>query len=139
PVAFPIVDQSIENRCFGLIHDRRVPVYGVSTTLTMPSALQIRRFYGRAHLRDHQTSGQDGCMADSGTVVELRVHGVSGAPPEALLGCAAAFVERTAGDADAGFYRRRTDEIAGSAAANQWRRVMEAYSWGALTSGRASR
>ena len=77
-------------------------------------------------------------MADSGTVVELRVHGVSGAPPEALLGCAAEFVERTAGDADAGFYRR-TDEAAGPVVPARWRRVMEAYSWGALTSGRASR
>jgi hypothetical protein len=78
-------------------------------------------------------------MADSETVVELRVHGVSGAPPEALLGCDAEFVERTAGDAEAGFYRRRTDEIASPTVPSQWRTVMEAYSWGALTSGRASR
>jgi len=77
-------------------------------------------------------------MTDSATVVELRVHGVSGAPPEALLGCSADAVERTAGDADAGFYRR-TEEAAGPAPPNRWRRVMEAYSWGALTSGRASR
>jgi hypothetical protein len=68
--------------------------------------LEIRRFYGRAHLGDRQTSRQDGEMTDTGTVVELRVHGVSGAPPEALLGCPAESVERTAGDADAGFYRR---------------------------------
>jgi hypothetical protein len=80
-------------------------------------------------------------MADSGTVVELRVHGVSGAPPEALLGCPADSVERIAGDADAGFYRRNPslDETAGPAVPDRWRRVMEAYSWGALTSGRASR
>jgi hypothetical protein len=80
-------------------------------------------------------------MTDSGTVVELRVHGVSGAPPEALLGCPAESVERSAGDADAGFYRRipSSDDSAGPPDANQWRRVMEAYSWGTLTSGRASR
>src|SRR5690349_15310445 len=80
-------------------------------------------------------------MTDIGTVVELRVHGVSGAPPEALLGCPAEDVERTAGDADAGFYRRKPgiDEAAGPSKPDGWRRVMEAYSWGALTSGRASR
>lgn len=78
-------------------------------------------------------------MTDTGTVVELRVHGVSGAPPEALLGCPADAVERTAGDADAGFYRRKIDEVAGPASPQRWRRVMEAYSWGALTSGKASR
>ncbi|MBP1818106.1 hypothetical protein [Mycobacterium sp. OAE908] len=80
-------------------------------------------------------------MTDIGTVVELRVHGVSGAPPEALLGCPAEDVERTAGDADAGFYRRKPglDEAAGPSKPDGWRRVMEAYSWGALTSGKASR
>jgi hypothetical protein len=80
-------------------------------------------------------------MTDSGTVVELRVHGVSGAPPEALLGCPAESVERTAGDADAGFYRRKPsiDAAASPPLTDRWRRVMEAYSWGALTSGRASR
>ncbi|MFG1934919.1 hypothetical protein ACGFK1_30405 [Mycobacterium sp. NPDC048908] len=80
-------------------------------------------------------------MAASGTVVELRVHGVSGAPPEALLGCPVEFIERTAGGNDAGFYRRKPwlDMITSPTAPNQWRRVMEAYSWGALTSGRASR
>ncbi len=32
-------------------------------------------------------------MADNGTVVELRVHGVSGTPPEALLSCPVEFLE----------------------------------------------
>src|SRR5690242_17806583 len=75
-------------------------------------------------------------MTDIGTVVELRVHGVSGAPPEALLGCPADALERIAGDADAGFYRR-TDVHPDPS--QPWSRVMEAYSWGALTSGKASR
>ena len=80
-------------------------------------------------------------MTETGTVVELRVHGVSGAPPEALLGCPAEDVERTAGDADAGFYRRKPgiDEAAGPSKPDGWRRVMEAYSWGALTSGKTNR
>ena len=47
-------------------------------------------------------------MADTGgTVVELRVHGVSGTPPEALLGCPTEFIEQVAGDKSAGFWRRR--------------------------------
>jgi hypothetical protein len=79
-------------------------------------------------------------MADSGTVVELRVHGVSGTPPEALLGCPTEFIEQKAGDNSAGFYRRQEwidDAVRGEQAT--WRRVMEAYSWGGLTSGPASR
>jgi hypothetical protein len=70
--------------------------------------------------------------------VELRVHGVSGAQPEALLGTSADDIERVAGDDDAGFYRRRP-ALDAAADPNQWRRVMEAYSWAALTSRRASR
>lgn len=82
-------------------------------------------------------------MADSGTVVELRVHGVSGTPPEALLSCPSEFLEQEAGDKAAGFYRRQPwiDDAQDAVADNQstWRRVMEAYSWGGLTSGPASR
>jgi hypothetical protein len=89
-------------------------------------------------------------MADNGTVVELRVHGVSGTPPEALLGCPTDFIKQKAGDKSAGFYRREDwidNAVANAAAAgtntdgepSRWRSVMEAYSWGGLTSGRASR
>jgi hypothetical protein len=76
----------------------------------------------------------------TGTVVELRVHGVSGTPPEALLSCPAEFLEQKAGDKSAGFYRRQPwiDE-ASRDERSTWRRVMEAYSWGGLTSGPASR
>lgn len=70
--------------------------------------------------------------------MELRVHGVSGAQPEALLGSPVEGIERAAGDDDAGFYRRRPEPDA-AVDPNQWRRVMEAYSWAALTSRRASR
>src|SRR5262245_2057736 len=79
-------------------------------------------------------------MATSGTVVELRVHGVSGTPPEALLRCPTEFLEQVSGDKSAGFYRRQPwiDE-ATSGPPTAWRRIMEAYSWGGLTSGPASR
>ena len=83
---------------------------------------------------------QDGSMAAGGVVVELRVHGVSGTPPEALLGCPTEFMEQVAGDKSAGFYRRQPwvdDAISPQPAI--WRKVPEAYSWGGLTSGPASR
>jgi hypothetical protein len=79
-------------------------------------------------------------MAARGTVVELRVHGVSGTPPEALLNCPTEFLEEVGGDKAAGFYRRQPwieDGTAGPSGG--WRKVLEAYSWGGLTSGPASR
>lgn len=79
-------------------------------------------------------------MAARGTVVELRVHGVSGTPPEALLSCPTELLEEVAGDKAAGFYRRppwMEDATAGPPSG--WRKVLEAYSWGGLTSGPASR
>ena len=79
-------------------------------------------------------------MAESGTVVELRVHGVSGTPPEALLSCPVEFLELQAGDKSAGFYRRQPwIDAASGGGWSTWRRVTEAYSWGGLTSGPASR
>ena len=79
-------------------------------------------------------------MAAGGTVVELRVHGVSGTPPEALLSCPTEFLEEVAGDKSAGFYRRQPwIEDATSGPPGAWRKVLEAYSWGGLTSGPASR
>jgi hypothetical protein len=87
-----------------------------------------------------------------GNVVELRVHGVSGTPPEELLD--RQLVRQVAGDATAGFYRPRLRE--------EWRDrpsndpgtdtdpyatageafpppLLEGYSWGGLTSGSPSR
>jgi hypothetical protein len=79
-------------------------------------------------------------MAASGTVVELRVHGVSGTPPEALLSCPTEFLDEVAGDKSAGFYRRQPwIEDATSGQPRAWTKVQEAYSWGGLTSGPASR
>ncbi len=67
-------------------------------------------------------------------VTELRVHGVGGSPPDAILGDLAP--EQASGDQIAGFYRSadhragRDDETTGRDA----NRHVEAYSWGGLTS-----
>jgi hypothetical protein len=60
---------------------------------------------------------------------ELRVHGVSGTPPEAMLDHPN--VRRCAGDDEAGFYRRRYPDGLVPPGADR----VEAYSWGGLTSG----
>lgn len=80
-------------------------------------------------------------MSGGKSVFELRVHGVSGTPPEAMLNCPKEFVEQVAGDADAGFFRRKVwvDTAADPPEDGQWWRRMEAYSWGGLTSRSASR
>lgn len=67
-------------------------------------------------------------------VVELIVHGVSGTPPEAVLRCPIEEIDREDGDASAGFYRRRPEERPQGQTC-----VAEAFSWGGLTSGPASR
>lgn len=75
-------------------------------------------------------------------VVELRVHGVSGTPPEQLLDTP--LVEQVAGDGTAGFYRPRlpqerrdprdpSDDVHSSGP------LLEGYAWGGLTSGAPSR
>src|SRR6476646_3670689 len=133
-----IVSRLVSERRFGLVHARRSTRLRREHHLDHAVVLRDSGLYGRAHPRDRQTWRQDGGMAERGTVVELRVHGVSGSPPEALLGGPAEFIVRKAGDKDAGFYRRQPwiDEVADpTLPANQWRRLMEAYSWGALTSG----
>ncbi len=76
-------------------------------------------------------------------VVELRVHGVSGTPPEELLDRGEVY--RLAGDSTAGFYRPRLAEertdgswaplLPGSQDGPQ----LEGYAWGGLTSGAPSR
>lgn len=74
-------------------------------------------------------------------VVELRVHGVSGTPPEALLDRAE--VRQVGGDKIAGFYRpvlrtqlRDHQPITTDAATGPG---LEGYSWGGITSGARSR
>lgn len=74
-------------------------------------------------------------------LVELRIHGVSGTPKTAMLEYADTIM--VAGDDTAGFHRRRSWHAYGPAEAGgrvgRVRRHLEAYSWGGLTSGRASR
>lgn len=72
--------------------------------------------------------------AQLGAVIELRVHGVSGTPPEALL--ADPWAVRVAGDQLSGFYRRGQ---ATSSPARPGAVVPEAFSWGSLTSGASAR
>ncbi len=72
--------------------------------------------------------------AECGGVTELRVHGVGGTPPDAILGDLAS--EQVSGDAIAGFYRT-TDHHADAADRDAYRDVdrhVEVYSWGGLTS-----
>lgn len=79
-------------------------------------------------------------------ITELRVHGVSGTPPESML--ENPHVRLVSGDSTAGFYRRLW--LGGKPSGNSFYadvpnepgrpgRRREAYSWGGLTSGAGSR
>ncbi len=76
-------------------------------------------------------------------VVELRVHGVSGTPPEDLLD--RQLVELMEGDATAGFYRaslaaeRRDSFPKGAISPMITGPTLEGYAWGGLTSGSPAR
>ncbi|WP_446215114.1 hypothetical protein [Micromonospora sp. IBHARD004] len=72
---------------------------------------------------------------DGGGWTELRVHGVSGTPPERML--AHPHAVRVAGDAEAGFHRRQWEAKQTSTDTGDER--VEAYSWGALTAGSGQR
>ena len=67
------------------------------------------------------------------TVLELRVHGVAGTPPEAMLGVDRSDVVQVAGDDTTGFYRCAKGVPYGGARPDHV--AVEAYSWGGLTSG----
>ena len=68
-------------------------------------------------------------------VTELRIHGVSGTPPENMLEHPQPVL--VAGDAVSGFYRRLWPD--GDAVQQEKPLRREAYSWAGLTSGGASR
>jgi hypothetical protein len=70
---------------------------------------------------------------------ELRIHGVSGTPPDGMLGHP--HPKLVAGDEVAGFYRRwwPGGRPTGKDRDLEVRRHREAYSWGGLTSGAGSR
>ena len=77
-----------------------------------------------------QLQAETGCAG----VTEVRVHGVGGSPPGAILGDLAP--EQVSGDATAGFYR--SSDHRANASDRQARldvdRHVEVYSWGGLTS-----
>lgn len=72
-------------------------------------------------------------------VVELRVHGVSGTPPEELLD--RTLIRQVAGDGVAGFSRPRPPDdaldepVPDDGAGPRTQAYLEAYAWGGLTSG----
>ena len=72
--------------------------------------------------------------AECGGVTELRVHGVGGSPPDAVLGDLAP--EQVSGDQIAGFYRSDDHRASPSdqETGRDGDRHVEVYSWGGLTS-----
>ena len=72
--------------------------------------------------------------ASCGGVTELRVHGVGGSPPDAILGDLAP--EQVSGDAIAGFYRSSDHRASAEDqdARQDVDRHVEVFSWGGLTS-----
>ena len=69
-------------------------------------------------------------------VLEIRVHGVSGTPAQDMLGVGATEVGQVAGDRLTGLYRCKGDATPHGVTVPPFVAV-EAYSWGALTSGAA--
>ncbi len=70
-------------------------------------------------------------------IVELRVPGVSGAPPQELLGCPPEMLQQLSGDKVAGVYRCRPCSRTSNNGATP--PETEGYYWGGLTSGAATR
>src|SRR3954452_13389369 len=78
--------------------------------------------------------GRTAMQEDNGrSLVELRIHGVSGTPPEGMLD--ARVVSRIAGDATTGFYALEPDEPLVGIAPDDRPRRLEGYSWRGMTSG----
>ncbi len=67
--------------------------------------------------------------------VELRVHGVHGTSPGAMLGVADSAVGQVAGDGLTGIYRAKPESSLPYRDLAETSVSVEAYSWGALTSG----
>lgn len=102
---------------------RNAPPEGTSTVRITPSA-----------------QPQDPTPPPDREVVELRVHGVHGTSPAAMLGVADGKVGRVAGDDLTGVYRIEDGDpplrrLALETGENRPPVSVEAYSWGALTSG----
>lgn len=74
-------------------------------------------------------------------VVELRVHGVSGTPPEKMLEYPAELIKQVSGDAVVGVYERTSAadlDGGGDADGAGEPAPLEAFYWGGLTSGQPS-
>ncbi len=69
----------------------------------------------------------------SPVALELRIHGVHNTPPSSMLGIEQSDVVQVAGDGLTGFYRSRSGELPYRTGRDGL--AVEAYSWGALTSG----
>ncbi len=131
----------------------RVPVRTVMVVLVGPRAVPV--FEGVGHVlsvrarpdaaipeceyrpRRPQNNGRSQ-MAEHGSdatrgLVELRIHGVSGTPPEGMLDAAA--VDRVAGDATTGFYEPDPNLPLPAARRRGRLRWLEGYSWRGMTSG----
>jgi len=97
---------------------------------------QSALFVSDAGDRVGMRTGHSESVAETQAVyAELRIHGVSGTPPQAMLGSPTLVYPtavRAAGDDNAGFYRREFQD------GRPWDGV-EAFSWGGLTSGGALR
>lgn len=72
-------------------------------------------------------------MADNSALLEIRVHGVHGTSPQSMLGVEAGDVGQVAGDGLTGIYRVKSGKIPLRKLPKN--AAVEAYSWGALTSG----
>jgi len=81
------------------------------------------------------TASEPGRGAFYDEVVELRIHGVSGTPPESMLDDPRP--RRVAGD-ESGRIFRRTDPVVAELHGGD-RRIVEAFHWGRFTAGSASR
>jgi hypothetical protein len=69
---------------------------------------------------------------DARDLVELRIHGVSGTPPESML--EVHFTKLVTGDAKTGIYRADPDDQLAAEGTHR-RRWLEGYSWRGMTSG----
>src|SRR5918998_1914435 len=74
-------------------------------------------------------AAEDRLARDPREVVEIRVHGVGGTPPQDLLGTHVERIVRTGGEGKSAFFRRI------GAPGARLREAIEGYAWGPLTSG----
>jgi hypothetical protein len=61
----------------------------------------------RVHEQERSVDSSPEDRPTENTPVELRIHDVSGTPPDKRLECPKEFIEMVIGDRNAGFYRRR--------------------------------